>query len=252
MKALIIEDERPIAQALEKKIHEMRPDLIVVGITSNISDSIEAIRANNDLDIIFSDIKIDDGLSFAIFERVHTNAMIVFTTAYDEYALQAFDYNCIDYLLKPIEKEALNRALTKCETHKNKPDWEIIQSLASQITSPNGRFRKRLFLELGRDTIICNVNQVCYIYTEKGVTTAYLSNGLYGLIDNSLSDLIGSLPPDRFVRINRQVIVNIEAISRITKGEGRESTVVLSDPYPQKRFSITAERKKELLELIQK
>ena len=116
MKALIIEDERPIAEAFRGSLLFLRPEIEIVGVTTNIKDSVAAISANPDLDIIFSDIKIDDGLSFSVFDKVDTEAMVVFTTAYDEYALKAFDYNCVDYLLKPVSEEALQRALTKCHS----------------------------------------------------------------------------------------------------------------------------------------
>ena len=118
MKALIIEDESPISRMLEQKLHKLRPEIEIVGITTDIPESVSAIASNPDLDIIFADIRIDDGMSFSIFRQVSTEAQIVFTTAYDEYALKAFDYNCVDYLLKPVSEESLERALTRCEKQK--------------------------------------------------------------------------------------------------------------------------------------
>ena len=115
MQVLIIEDEKTIAQSLSNQLRTLRPEIEVVGIATSITESIAFIKQHDDLDIIFSDIRIDDGLSFNIFKEVTCDAMIVFTTAYDEYAIQAFDFNCVDYLLKPVTSKGLERALLKCE-----------------------------------------------------------------------------------------------------------------------------------------
>ena len=160
MKALIIEDERPISDALMGSLLSLRPDIVIIGVTTNIKDSVGAITANPDLDIIFSDIKIDDGLSFSVFSEVETDAMVVFTTAYDEYALKAFEYNCIDYLLKPVSEEALRRALSKCESFKPKVDKETIKSTSETVINKDIKYRRKILLEIGRDTIIRDVSDM--------------------------------------------------------------------------------------------
>ena len=181
MKALIIEDERPISDALKGSLLSLRPDIEIIGVTTNIKDSVGAITANPDLDIIFSDIKIDDGLSFSVFSEVETDAMVVFTTAYDEYALKAFDYNCIDYLLKPVSEEALRRALSKCESFRPKVDKETIKSTSEAVINKDIKYRRKILLEIGRDTIIRNVLDICYIFSEKGNTRVFVSDGIYQL-----------------------------------------------------------------------
>ena len=115
MRVLIIEDEEVLARSLAAKLREIRPDIEIVGHTTSIQESISFLGIYKDIDIIFADIKIDDGLSFVIFDKLDVDAMIVFTTAYDEYALKAFSYNCADYLLKPISKEALEKTIVRCE-----------------------------------------------------------------------------------------------------------------------------------------
>ena len=220
MKALIIEDERPISDALMGSLLSLRPDIVIIGVTTNIKDSVGAITANPDLDIIFSDIKIDDGLSFSVFSEVETDAMVVFTTAYDEYALKAFEYNCIDYLLKPVSEEALRRALSKCESFKPKVDKETIKSTSEAVINKDIKYRRKILLEIGRDTIIRDVSDICYIFSEKGNTRVFVSDGIWGSIDNSLIDIIHSLPPSVFYRVNRQALVNINCIDRIVPAEG--------------------------------
>lgn len=250
MKALIIEDERPISDALKGSLLSLRPDIEIIGVTTNIKDSVGAITANPDLDIIFSDIKIDDGLSFSVFSEVETDAMVVFTTAYDEYALKAFDYNCIDYLLKPVSEEALRRALSKCESFRPKVDKETIKSTSEAVINKDIKHRRKILLEIGRDTIIRNVLDICYIFSEKGNTRVFVSDGIWGSIDNSLIDIIHSLPPSVFYRVNRQALVNINCIDRIVPGLGRESYVCLKAPFNKVQLKITQEIKKVLLDVL--
>ena len=133
MKVWIIEDEKALSTALSQQLIRLRPDITIEGISTNIEDSIDAIRAYRDIDIIFADIKIDDGDSFSVFDEVETDAMVVFTTAYDEYALRAFDYNCADYLLKPISDEALEKTLEKCEKHLSRVTGQQIRAMSEDI-----------------------------------------------------------------------------------------------------------------------
>lgn len=250
MKALIIEDERPISDALKGSLLSLRPDIEIIGVTTNIKDSVGAITANPDLDIIFSDIKIDDGLSFSVFSEVETDAMVVFTTAYDEYALKAFEYNCIDYLLKPVSEEVLQRALTKCESFRPKVDKETIKSTSEAVINKDIKYRRKILLEIGRDIIIRNVSDICYIFSEKGNTRVFVSDGIWGSIDNSLIDIIHSLPPSVFYRVNRQALVNINCIDRMVPGLGRESYVCLKAPFNKVQLKITQEIKKVLLDVL--
>ena len=250
MKALIVEDERLIADSLKESLLSLRPDIEIIGVTTNIKDSVGAITANPDLDIIFSDIKIDDGLSFSVFSEVETDAMVVFTTAYDEYALKAFEYNCIDYLLKPVSEEVLQRALTKCESFRPKVDKETIKSTSEAVINKDIKYRRKILLEIGRDTIIRNVLDICYIFSEKGNTRVFVSDGIWGSIDNSLIDIIHSLPPSVFYRVNRQALVNINCIDRMVPGLGRESYVCLKAPFNKVQLKITQEIKKVLLDVL--
>lgn len=250
MKVLIVEDEAPIAQSLVRMVQGLRPGTEIVGITTDIPGSRSMIAAHPDLDLILSDIKIDDGLSFSVFDKLQTEAMVVFTTAYDEYALKAFDYNCIDYLMKPVSREALERALSRCERHLPRADTGAIRSVSDQITRKTADFRRRFFLQRGQDTMICDVSEIGYIYSEKGATRVFLTDGKWGDLDCSLLEFAQGLQSDRFVRISRQAIVNIDFVGSISPGPGRDSTVTLNKPFPGKSFVITQERKKELLGVL--
>lgn len=249
MKALIIEDELPIARQLEKMLTELRPEIEIVGTTTDIPDSVQTIAAHPDLDIIFSDIRIDDGMSFAVFDRIQTDAMVVFTTAYDEYALKAFDYNCVDYLLKPVSAESLERALSRFEK-RQRPGMEAIASAAEDIRNRSVSFRKHLSLTRGLDTLICDVDDICYIQTDNGIVRVFLSNGEWGDASHSLAELESSLPRSIFFRISRQVIIRTDMVGKTTRGPGRNSTVYLKAPYQESSFQITQERKKALLKIL--
>lgn len=251
MKALIIEDESPIAASLESMLRELRPDIDIVGVTTDIPGSVAAVSAHPDLDIIFSDIKIDDGLSFSVYDRVYTNAMVVFTTAFNEYALRAFDYNCVDYLVKPISKAALERALNKVERRLPRVDERIIRATANDIRHQDVTSRKRVLVQRGTDTLIYEVDQICFIQTERGNTRVFLKDGMWGDIDISLIELFKSLSHEEFCRVSRQVIVNIDSIKKFAPGLGRDTVITLKEPYGKQEFQITQDRKKELMELLE-
>ena len=250
MKVLIIEDEIEIARALAEDLRKLRPQIEIVGMTSDIGSSVRTISANNDLDIIFADIRIDDGMSFRIFEQVETGATIIFTTAYDEYALKAFDYNCADYLLKPIAIDDLERALRRCETRQPSINTENLRQMSSEMISGNIGFRKRLVLENGSDLVIRNVEDLCYVLTERGYVRVFFKDGFKSMVNNSLTALVESMDPARFMRINRQVLVNLDCVERISRGNGRDYIIKLKPPFSSESFIITADTKKRLIQLL--
>lgn len=250
MRVLIIEDEREAAAALEEGLKSLRPKIEIIGVSSDIEGSVNLIESNPEIDIIFADIAIDDGMSFRVFEMVKTDAMVVFTTAYDEFALKAFDYNCADYLLKPINKDDLERALTKCEKHVKTMTLKQIQQMSGAVLRNDLIYRKRLLLEAGNAIVIRNIEELCYVFTEKGFVRAFLSDGFKSMLNTSLTELSESLDPSCFMRINRQVLVNLDYVDRITPGMGREYILSLKAPYSSESFHITVEVKRRLLQSL--
>lgn len=247
MKVLIIEDEREAARCLAEDLKKLRPQIEIVGTTSGIEESVRTINATQDLDIVFADVKIDDGMSFRVFEQVHTDAMIVFTTAYDRFALSAFDYNCADYLLKPVSTESLERALARCEKRNIVLSPDILRRMSAEIISGNIGFRKRLLIEKGADLIVRDVEDLCYVLTEGGYVTVFFNDGSSHMFSNPLTSLSESLDPAKFMRISRQVLVNLGCVDRISHGEGRNYLVKLKPPYTSKSFVITADTKRRIL-----
>lgn len=252
MKVLIIEDELSESQLFKEQLLSLRPDIQVVAQITSIKQAVAFLSENTDVDIIFSDIHIDDGLSFSIFEKVDTDAMIVFTTAYDKYALKAFEYNGIDYLLKPIDSKSLERAIVKCERYVKDYSFRNINEISSDFARGEEiRYRKRLFLDRGKDIIIAKVSDICFIYTEKGDTRIYLNDGTWGAADASLLELEKSLDPDFFKRINRQCIINVDCIAGLTHNLSRGFDVLMKHPYEDRSFSITGNIKKEILNILE-
>lgn len=250
MRVLIIEDERELARSLVEDLKKLRPQIEIVGITSSVGGAVSIINENQHLDIIFADIKVDDGLSFYVFEQVTTDAMVVFTTAYDEFALKAFDYNCADYLLKPISIIGLERALKRCENHNSAINPKEIHRMSSEIISGNVGFRKKMLIERGADLIIRDVEDLCYVQTERGYVTAFFKDGFKSMINSSLTSLSESLDPSKFIRINRQVIVNLDCVDRISHGDGRDYIIKLKPPFASDSFVITTNIKKLILQHI--
>lgn len=250
MKILIIEDEATIAEALEQSILAVRPEAEVIGRTTSIRDSVALLKEHPETDVIFSDIKLDDGLSFSVFEQVETLAMVIFTTAYDEYAIKAFEYNCVDYLLKPVSYSAIEKAFLKCERRASGISPEEVRTMASEIASRSVHYRKRIFLECGRDVVIARTDEICYVHVEAGGTRVFLQDGTWGATDASLLELGRSLDPSRFFRASRQCIVNIECVAKVSPAAGRDFSIILRPPYESRTITITAERKKELMTLL--
>ena len=204
MKALIIEDEMIAAKALKKLLGEVSPGIEIVGVLESIEDSVEWIEENPMPDVIFMDIHLADGSSFAIFDKVSITCPVIFTTAYDEYALKAFEVNSIDYLLKPVSKEALERAMHKLLTlSETRVNSDQVEKLLAQLGEKK-KFRN-YFLLPERDKLVpLSVSNVAYAYIEaKTVKMVTYDNKSYYLTQ-TLDDLIAQLDPHEFFRANRQ------------------------------------------------
>ena len=220
MKVLIIEDERPAAHKLIRLLEEADRQIEVIGLLGSIEQAINWLTDNPAPELIFMDIQLEDGISFEIFETCRIQTPVIFTTAYDEYAIRAFKVNSIDYLLKPIDKERLNEALEKFEKLVSKyyrdfgKQGDILQILQN-ITGPAKKYRTR-FLISGEDKLFTlQVDDIAYFYTENKITFAVTHQNKEYIIDMSLDKLCEQLDPDRFFRTNRQTVVSVQSIQKI-------------------------------------
>ena len=191
MKVIIIEDVEALAASLAANLRQLRPDVVISAIAPDTVSAIEAIRANPDTDLIFADIRLEDGYSFDVFDAIETNAVIVFITAYDEYALKAFDYECIDYLLKPYRKEDLEDALRRFEKRRADTGATVRERDGALKASP--AFMKRLEIYRADSSLIVDVESICYAEYDLGSVHVYCKDRVSGTSSLSLTALAAAL-----------------------------------------------------------
>lgn len=216
MTTIIIEDEKPSARRLARLLADL--DVEVSTMLHSVEESIAWFNSNGHPDLIFLDIQLSDGLSFEIFDAVEVQSAIIFTTAYDEYALQAFKLNSIDYLLKPIDDEELEVAIKKYRMLKPKSqklalDFDDIKKL---LVNPLEReYKKRFTARVGQHLKIINADEVECFYSENKGTYAATSDGRNYLLDTTLENLEDELEPKIFFRVSRKFYININYIKDI-------------------------------------
>ncbi len=220
IKVLIIEDEIPAQHMLKNMLKELDYEIELVGCLDSITSSVEWFEKNQHPEIVLLDIQLSDGISFDILEQVAIESMIVFTTAYDEYAMQAFKVNSLDYLLKPFEKEDLNRAFEKYTHYSQKfiqqkntaIDYREIVSIIKKA-EPN--YRKRFLIQAVEEFFQLPVDKIAYFQSMQKVTFAITFDKIKNPINVSLQSLQEQLDPQMFFKVNRQLIININAIKKI-------------------------------------
>ena len=234
MKALIIEDEIMAAKALKKLLKDVSPDTEIVDVLESIEDSVEWISKHPMPDLMFMDIHLADGSSFTIFERVTVTCPVIFTTAYDEYALKAFEVNSIDYLLKPISREALDRAIRK---YHEMADARFDQNKVNLLLTQLGEIKKykSCFLLPERDKYIpVSVDDIAYIYIDaKSVKLVTMDQKAFYL-SHTLDDLMAEIDPHVFFRANRQFIVSRKTIKDVSVWFGNKLAINLMVETPEK------------------
>jgi DNA-binding LytR/AlgR family response regulator len=213
MKVIIIEDEKPSARRLQRMLSTLQIEAETM--LHSVEESITWFQNNEHPDLIFLDIQLSDGLSFEIFETINIQSAVIFTTAFDEYALQAFKLNSIDYLLKPIDAVDLAKAVKKYEVRLPRQqavtlDFNDIKKL---LVNPIERdYKKRFSVKIGQHLKLINIEDIECFYSENKGTYVYTSEGRNYLLDTTLELLEQELEPQTFFRISRKYFVNINAI----------------------------------------
>lgn len=235
MKALIIEDEALAAQALQKLATEIKPDIEFLTVLETIEESVEWFETHEMPDLLFLDIHLADGSSFAIFDNIDVTCPVIFTTAYDEYALKAFEVNSIDYLLKPINKDDLERALNKFKNLNSSTDNKgNIQQLMSELNSMKKKY-KTCFLIPERDKLIpLATNNIACIFIDTKTVKAISMDGRSYYMSQNLEELMGQLDPELFFRANRQFIISRNAIKDLSIWFGNKLSLNLTVNVPEK------------------
>ena len=255
MKVLIIEDE-PFARAeLIRLLKATGTEFEVVAEIDTVEESIEWFRGHPHPDLVFLDIQLADGISFEIFRQVKVKTPIIFTTAYDEYAIRAFELNSIDYLLKPIKQDMLGRALEKLnELHANKKYQAgtiSIEQIEKMMADLGKAYKTRILVRLGDQLRSVEMEEVAFFYSEDDVVFAHLKDRGRYIVDHTLNSLEGLVDPGRFFRITRNCIASFTAIKKVSKYFNSRLMVELEPPAPD-RLLVSRVRVPEFLKWMDK
>jgi len=247
MKAVIIEDEDIIARVLQNKIKKIDPDMQIVDVLPSLKVARRWFLNNAEPDILFMDIQLSDGVSFELLEQYKLNCPIVFTTAYDEYAIRAFKVNGVDYLLKPVDEEELRKAIDKCKAiiERKGPaitDFSELVKALGNPQQPMNRYKEKFIVNIRNQWMPVNTSDVaCFV--KEALNYIYLFNGERYLLDFSTLDEVEELlDPQKFYRANRQYIINIDAVQTVRPMENAKLTIRLKEP--NHKFDVDMSREK--------
>ena len=246
MKVLIIEDEFHAAKRLKELVLDIRPEYEIIGVLDSISSCVKWFGENESPGLIFQDIQLGDGLSFEIFKYREVNVPIVFTTAFDEYAIRAFKTNSIDYLLKPIDPADLESAIQKFEklNAKTHPqlDLNVLQSILSSL--PKNQYVDRLVTKSGSNLHIIKETDFGLFFSEQSISFLITPQGQRHMLNQTMDQLQQQLNPSRFFRINMANILSVDVIKRVSPYFNNRLAVETNIPR-QETLYVSRERVKE-------
>jgi len=215
MNVLIVEDEKLAAQKLISLLKDLISDINIVSIAKSVEEIVDAVKSH-EIDLGFFDIQIEDGLSLDAFERTKIDFPVIFTTAFNEYAIKAFKLNSIDYLLKPISQDELKNALDKYNKVWKKEKQSLPLSIIDEVRKlMHGEFKDRFTIRIGNRIEIIQVANICYFYSFEKGSYARTKDKKDHLLDTSLENIFPLLDPKQFFRISRKYIVNISYIKNV-------------------------------------
>ena len=256
IKVLIVEDEIPAQINLKKLIDKCCSDSRIVMTLTSVSSTVKWLEENPDgADVIFMDVELSDGICFEIFDRVEINSHVIITTAYDNYAINAFKVKSVDYLLKPIVEEELVRAWERCRElidAKSSTQIERLLDMISKVSKPQDKeYKKRFIVKAGEKIVITPVDDIAYCYSEDKSTYAVSRNGSCRLLDYSLDTVQEMLDPRLFYRISRSYIVSINSIENISKHLSTRLRLQLI-PHTDAEVVVSRSRTADFLEWLDK
>lgn len=238
MKAVIVEDERAAVRNLTALLTDVTPEMEIIAVLDSISESVEWFKEHKSPDLVFMDIHLADGSAFEIFRHIEIACPVIFTTAYDEYALKAFKVNSVDYLLKPIGAEDVRNALKKLELFRSatgEPEsGEDIQGLIRMLRRQESYKTHFLVPQKGDKLLPLSVESVYYFYINEGIVKAVTMEGKEYPVSHTLDEIADSLNPMRFFRVNRQYLIARKAIKDIDLWFNGRLSVNLIVPVPEK------------------
>lgn len=235
MNIVIIEDEIKTAKSLENMILSLRPDARITGQYQSIESSVEALKANAQPDLIFMDIQLADGLSFEIFKAVKITCPVVFCTAFDEYSLEAFKRNGVDYVVKPFSKDDIKNAFAKVDELKNFFQQQVVPDLGDLLAKLGTSPAKTSFLVFkNQKYATVQINDIAFFYIRNDSTSIMCFDQQEFSLTQSLDQVAASVSSQQFFRVNRQYLVNFKAIKEVEHYFLRKLYVKLSIETPEK------------------
>ena len=246
MKVLIIEDEKPAAEKLERLLGEVAPEMHMQVVLPSVKKSVNWLQAHpGSYELLFVDIQLADGLSFEIFKEVRIDKPVIFTTAYNEYAMEAFKVNSIDYLLKPITAAALRQSLNKLDLlRRNLPglhEPDKLEALQQALSALKKTYKTRFMVKLGEHIRSIATEKVAFFFAEGRTVFLHTLSGRKFIVEYKLEELEGLLDPRLFFRLNRSFIVNINAITDVLVYSGSRLRIS-TEPEPPKEIIVSRER----------
>jgi DNA-binding LytR/AlgR family response regulator len=234
MRVLIVEDETIAFEYLSKLIARVDSTIEIAGATESISQTVKWLKSNPLPDLIFMDIHLSDGSAFSIFDLITVETPIIFTTAYDEYAINAFKVNSVDYLLKPVEEPDLCKAIEKFRklTSPERNEYLVQQSR----TTPVGGYYKKLLISFNDQLIPISIQDIVYFYTSDHQTSITLSDGKKLPYNKTLDSIMQNLDPEMFFRANKQFVVSREHVKNITVWFDRRLLITLDAETPERVY----------------
>lgn len=240
MKILIVEDEIMAQRSLTRVLTQNFPDMNIIGYTSSVKGTVEWLKSpENAVDVIFMDVELSDGVCFEIFRQVEIKAKVIMTTAYDSYALKAFEAGSIDYLLKPIDPTALKRAVARCRMSGGQVDVDALLKAVESQSVPKKEYKERYIVRFNDRIVPLLTSNIAYVYSEDKTNYLVTFDDQHYIIDSSLDVISDELNPDDFFRISRSCIVSMKAISSIIKQQGGRLRIVAK---PEPSFEMTVSR----------
>lgn len=239
MKVLIVEDEIMAQKSLIRVLAQHFPDMSVVATTTSVKGTVAYLKdPANSVDIIFMDVELSDGVCFEIFRQVEVKAKVIMTTAYDSYALKAFEAGSVDYLLKPVDSAALKRAVARCRMSGGQIDVDALMKAMGNMTQKK-EYKERFIIRFNDRIIPLQTRDIAYIYSEEKNNYLVTYDGHKYIIDSSLDVMSDELDPESFFRISRSCIVSLKSIRSILKQAGGRLRI---SAEPESSFEMTVSR----------
>lgn len=240
MKILILEDEKPNFLRLQQQLKLLSGTYEIIGPVETVAAA-KSFLKDNMFDLIIADICLSDGLVFEAFDSSPVNCSVIFTTAYDEYAIRAFKYNGISYLLKPVSFEELESAISKVQNKSEGFVKENLDKLFTLLHKSNLQYRQRFLISDADGYSVVEVEDISFIFSEGGLTRLFLKDKRKLVVEQTLDELVGQLDPALFFRANRQHIININSIKRLGNWFNRKIRVFIKE-YPEQEIIVSKEK----------